>query len=117
MKKGLWILKFAVLGVLAVTLLGWVTMLLWNGLVPVLFAGPVVTFWQALGLLVLSKILFWGFGKGGHHQGGPWRHYYWKRKWSGMTPEEREAFKSKLKEKWCYREPDASAKESGTSNV
>ncbi len=116
MKKGLWIGKFAVLGVLAVGLFGWVTMSLWNWLVPALFGGPMVTFWQALGLLVLSKILFWGMGKG-HHQGGPWKHYYWRRKWNGMTPEERESFKDKMKEKWCYKEPGTPAKDSGTSIV
>ena len=54
--------KCAVLGLLAITLLGVVTMLLWNWLVPDLFNGPVITYWQALGLLVLSKILFWGWG-------------------------------------------------------
>ena len=117
MKKGLWIGKFVVLGALAVTLFTLATMLLWNWLVPALFAGPQITFWQTLGLLVLSKILFSGIGKGGHHHGGRWGNYYWKRKWSAMTPEERESFKNKLKEKWCYREPDVSAKESGTSNV
>ena len=117
MRKGFWIAKFALFGVLFVALFGWATMLLWNWLVPVLFGGPVVTFWQALGLLLLSKILFWSFGKGGHHRGGPWRHYYWKRKWDGMTPEEKEAFKAKMKEKWCYREPGTSAQNPGTSNV
>jgi hypothetical protein len=43
-----------------------VTMLLWNWLVPAIFSGPAVTFWQALGLLVLAKILF-GSGHGRHH--------------------------------------------------
>jgi hypothetical protein len=96
-------------------------MLLWNWLVPVLFAGPVITFWQALGLLILSKMLFWTMGRGGH--GGHWRHNrwrhnYWSQKWSGMTPEEREQFKQKMKDKWCYREPEnTSAKDSGTSTV
>ncbi len=120
MKKGWRIAKYAafgVLGVLAVGLFGWITMLLWNWLVPALFSGPVVTFWQALGLLVLSKILFGSIGKGGHQRGGSWRHYYWRRKWGGMTPEEREAFRSKMKDKWCYREPDALTKDSGTSSV
>jgi hypothetical protein len=113
MKKGFWVVKIAVFGVFAVTLVTWGTMLLWNWLVPVLFSGPVISFWQTLGLLILSKILFSGFGKGGRHQGGQWRSHYWKRKWSGMTPEERESFRGKMKEKWC----DTSAKETGTSNV
>ena len=38
-------------------LAGWVVMTLWNWLIPALFTGPVIGFWQALGILVLSKIL------------------------------------------------------------
>ena len=115
MKKGLWVLKFAALGTLMVGLFTWATQLLWNWLVPVLFSGPVITFWQAAGLLILSKILFWG-GKGGHHQGGQWRSHYWRKKWSGMTPDERERFRAKMKDKWCYKEPENTpATNSGTS--
>lgn len=65
MKKGKWVVKFIVLGIVALTVIGLVTQLLWNWLVPALFSGPVITYWQALGLLVLSRILFWGFGRGG----------------------------------------------------
>ena len=77
------------------------TMYLWNWLVPELFHGPVINFWQTLGLLVLSKILFGGFGKkmGGHHN----RHHNWKQrmhdKMSNMTEEEKEQFKQRLKDK------------------
>ena len=39
-------------------------MWLWNWLIPELFNGPVLTYWQTLGLLVLSKILFSGLGGG-----------------------------------------------------
>lgn len=31
---------------------------LWNWLVPAIFGGPVITFWQALGLNFLTSILF-----------------------------------------------------------
>jgi hypothetical protein len=54
----------------AVAAFGAVTMLLWNWLVPALFSGPAVTFWQALGLLILAKILF-GSGHGRHHHHRP----------------------------------------------
>jgi hypothetical protein len=118
MRKGWWIVKIAVFGTLAIVVFGWITMTLWNWLVPALFSGPMITFWQALGLLILSKILFSGFGKKGHHYGGHWRAHHWKEKWTNMTPDERERFKEKLKAKWCYREPEpTSTKESGTSNV
>jgi len=45
--------------------IGYITMSLWNWLIPELFHGPVVTIWQTFGLIILSKILFSGFkGKG-----------------------------------------------------
>ena len=54
-----------------------VTMLLWNWLIPTLFSGPVITYWQALGLILLSKILFSsGCGRGRHHKHG--HHGHWK---------------------------------------
>jgi hypothetical protein len=56
---------FGVLGVAAVFLFTFVVMWLWNWLVPDLFNGPVLGYWQTLGLLVLSKILFSGIGGGG----------------------------------------------------
>lgn len=78
------------------------TMYLWNWLVPTLFHGPIINIWQTLGLIVLSKILFGGFGKkmGGHHHN---RHHNWKQrmheKMGDMSPEEREQFKQRLKDK------------------
>jgi len=109
------------LGLIAVFLFGLITMLLWNWLVPVLFKGPVVSFWQALGLLLLSKFLFWGFGGKRHwhynqHSGGYWKDKFYG-KFSSMTPEERAALKQKMKEKWCHWEENPSPKDSGDSNV
>ena len=70
-----------------------VVLLLWNALLPVIFHLPVITFWQAAGLLLLSKILFGGFRGGwGGGFGGRWRHKMQQR-WMDMTPEERERFK------------------------
>lgn len=104
MKRGLKFLMFGVMGLAALGLFGLVTQWLWNWLVPELFHGPIVTFWQALGLLALSKIFFWSFGKGGgghwRHRGGPWGQY-WSHKWQNMSPEDRERFKQKMKDKWC----------------
>ena len=53
--------KIALIGVLAVTLFTFVVMNLWNWLVPAIFGWQSVNFWQALGLLLLSRILFGGF--------------------------------------------------------
>jgi hypothetical protein len=55
---------FAILGIGLLFLCGWVVMLLWNWLMPDLFALKPVTYWQAWGLLVLCHILFKGFGSG-----------------------------------------------------
>lgn len=81
---------------------GFVVMSLWNWLMPVLFGLKLITFLQALGLLVLSKILFGGFRGGGgwrgRHPGGG---HMWKEKmaerWENMNPEERERFKKHWK--------------------
>ncbi len=116
MKKGAKILMFIVLGALALVLIVWVTMSLWNWLVPALFSGPVITFWQALGLLVLSKIIFGFGGKGGGHRRGRHWKYHLRDRLAAMTPEERERFREKMKDKWCYRESESSP-EQGTSNV
>lgn len=78
--KTLRILKFVGFGILGLgfmTLAIFVTMLLWNGLIPELFHGPVLSFWQTAGIFILSKILLAGFAPGGHHRGrGDWRRKY-----------------------------------------
>lgn len=107
MKRGSWILKGVLFGVIAIGVLGLVTQLLWNWLVPTLFGAPMINFWQALGLLLLSKILLWPFGKHHkNHNGG-----YWKQKWKGMTEEEKAVFRKKMKEKcgWGSFQPTKSA--------
>jgi len=77
-----------------VAALGAVVMLLWNAIVPDLFgtARP-IDYLHALGLLVLSRILFGGFrGHGGWRRGMHGHgHEHWA-KWQAMTPEEREKF-------------------------
>lgn len=88
---GLRALKIGVIGVAAVTLVGFVVMSLWNWLGPDVFGARTITFWQALGILVLSKLLFGGF-RGRPGFGGHWRHRMHAR-WEQMTPEEREVFR------------------------
>ena len=73
-----------------VLVMGGIVMLLWNALMPTLFHLPLVSFWQALGLLLLTKILFSGFRGGGPR--GRWKEKITDR-WMNMTPEEREKFK------------------------
>ena len=63
-KKGFKYAGFGVLGIAGLILFTFVVMWLWNWLVPELFNGPVLGYWQTLGLLILSKILFSGIGGG-----------------------------------------------------
>lgn len=90
-------LKIVVFVILALLVFGFVTMHLWNWLMPVIFGLKTITFLQALGLVVLSKILLGGFHK--HHGGGGRRE--WKRhmeeRWGHMSPEERERFRAGMK--------------------
>ncbi|MFL6450408.1 MAG: hypothetical protein ACJ746_22410 [Bryobacteraceae bacterium] len=88
-------IKVTFLAVLAVGIVTFVVMSLWNALMPGIFALRTISFWQALGLLVLSKLLFGGF----RPSGGGNRH--WRRRmaerWEQMTPEEREKFKQGMR--------------------
>jgi hypothetical protein len=101
------IASLAILGIVVFTAIGGgVVMLLWNWLAPALFGLRLITFWQAIGLLALCRILFGGFGMGG---GG---HRNSRRRMEGrirerirervdercerMTPEERERFRQGL---------------------
>jgi len=90
--RGLKILLFVLL---AATLFTFVVMWLWNWLMPVIFSLHAINFWQALGLLVLSRILFGGF-RGHSGFGMHWRQRMMER-WEQMTPEEREKFRTGLR--------------------
>ena len=97
----------APLAILGIVIFSWiggeVVMLLWNWLAPPLFGLRQVTFWQALGLLALCRILFGGFGLGGgghrnsrRRMDGRIRERVRERmaeRWEQMTPEEREKFR------------------------
>jgi hypothetical protein len=101
-----WILWFAPFGIaLFMAIGGEVVLHLWNWLAPALFGLREVTFWQALGLLALCRILFGGFGMGG---GGMDRSRYRRRmaeRWDQMTPEEREKFCQGLHSRWSHEDP------------
>lgn len=90
--KWIFIVPLAILAITAFVVIGGQLVLhLWNWLLPPLFGFPQVTFWQALGLLVLCRILFGGFGWRGSGR-------------SRMTPEERERFRSRIRER-CGFDP------------
>jgi hypothetical protein len=74
---------------LFVFVMGQIVLHLWNWLAPALFGLHPVTFWQAVGLLVLCRILFGGFGRGSHGRHSHWRHRMHER-FDRMRPEDKE---------------------------
>ena len=88
------VLKIAVMVVIACVIFGFIVMSLWNWLTPALFGWHPISFWQALGLFLLSKIFFGGFRGGwGHHR--RWRRGM-RERWEQMTPEQREQMRQRL---------------------
>jgi len=108
--KGMWIRKgvgIFILVVAALAALGFVVMHLWNGLMPGIFGFRTLGFCQAVGLLVLSRILFGGLHRGHGHS---FRHrQHMIRRWESMTPEEREKFRQGFKGRFwhCCEPPKA----------
>ena len=88
-------LKFALFAALAVAVLNFVVMSLWNWLMPALFRLHQIGFWQALGLLILSQILFGGF-RGPRSPHIRWRGRMMERL-QQMTPEKREKFREGMR--------------------
>jgi hypothetical protein len=69
---------------------------------PALFGVPVIGYWQAVGLLVLSKLLlggFRGFGHGHRHGGGRFGHWRERmaERWASMSEEERAQFRDAMR--------------------
>ena len=87
-------LKFVLFAVVAVGVVGAAVMLLWNALLPNLFGWQAITFLQALGLLVLSRILVGGL-RGGWGRRGHWRARMAER-WERMSDEERAQFRAAM---------------------
>jgi hypothetical protein len=84
---------------LALGLLGYLVMALWNAVLPAATGLHAITFVQAVGLLVLSRILFGGL-RSWRHRGGHWR-LRMQARWQQMTPEERERFRDILGSPAC----------------
>ena len=113
--KRWWILKgikMILLFLLIGAAMSYLVMGLWNWLMPVVFGLGSITFWQALGMLLLAKLIF-GFGRGGWgHHNGHWKHHSarigqekMEEKLKTMTPEEREKFREEWKKRcgWKYQ--------------
>lgn len=87
----------------AVLVFGGLVMLLWNNILPSVLGVGTLTFWQAVGLLVLCRILFGGF-RGGRPGGGPhaWQRRKMRQRWMQMSDEDREKFRAEWRER-CRR--------------
>jgi hypothetical protein len=88
-------MMFAAAAVVFVAAAGFVVLSLWNWLAPSVFGLRTIGFWQALGLLILARILFGGLrGRPGHSMHGRRR---MMDRWDQMTPEEREKLRQGLR--------------------
>lgn len=103
-------LKMALFITVACAVLGFIVMQLWNWLMPEISGWHAISFWQALGLLLLSKLLFGGFRGGGWGHGRRWRKGM-RERWEQMTPEQREELRKSVQAKCgCFYAPAPEAK-------
>jgi hypothetical protein len=84
--------RFILFAAVAAAVFSFFVMKLWNWLLPAIFGLRLIGYWQAVGLLILSKLLF-GVWRGGPRPGMHWRRRMMER-WEQMTPEEREKFRA-----------------------
>jgi len=107
-RKLFFIIPAAIVGIaLFMFLGGWIVMSLWNWLLPALFGWRMITFWQALAMLILCRILFGGVhGRGWHGSRRPWGG-----RWSNMTDEEREKFRQGMRERCGFGPPGGEGQE------
>lgn len=97
-RKAFFFIPFAIVGFLA--LFTYVVYALWNGVLVDIVPVKAITYWQALGLLVLCKVLFGGFPGKGRGFGPPWKERMMARKWACMTPEEREKMRERMRHRF-----------------
>ena len=98
-KKWYFIAPLAIVAlVLFVYVGGQVVMHLWNWLLPAIFGWRQITFWQAVGMGLLCRILFGGFSHHGSDRFALRRRIQERvaERWETMTPEERERFRQGL---------------------
>ena len=102
-KAFFWKLPFII--ITAMLLLGFIVMLLWNFIFPSVLRTEKISYWQAVALLVLCRILFFGFRRRSHRP-GMWRGQGsdWRKKWMNMSDGERAKFREGWKRR-CRR-PD-----------
>jgi hypothetical protein len=109
-KKVIFIAPLAMLGMLLFIVIGGeIVLQLWNWLLPQLFGWRPITFWQALGILLLCRILFGGFRLHGSGRSNFRRRM--QERCEHMTPEERERFRQRMRERWGFGPSTSESKE------
>ena len=99
--KLIFIAPLAMLGMMLFIVIGGeIVLQLWNWLLPQLFGWRPITFWQALGILLLCRILFGGFRLHGSGRSNFRRRM--QERCEHMTPEERERFRQRMRERWGF---------------
>jgi hypothetical protein len=94
---------FPLLALAFLSLVSFVVMQLWNHLLPDILNVSSISFWQAMGIFILCKILF-GFGRGGR-MGPPWMRRGMSERFGNMTPEEKQRFREEMKTRMCWTRP------------
>lgn len=100
------VIRIGMAAVAGTTIVGLAVMGLWNALMPPIFAVKTISFWQAVGLFLLSRFFFGSFRPFG---GGPGFRRGMVGRWANMTPEERERFREGMR-RGCERPDSAEAK-------
>lgn len=113
-------MRFIIIPIVAIAfvfLVGFVVMHLWNYTLPVIFDVNAINLWQAIALFLLCKILF-GFGKGGPKRGGPpWMRRSMRKKFEGLSDEEKERMKTYMRSRWCsWDDPTVVEKDNNVEN-
>jgi hypothetical protein len=103
-KKWIVLVPLAILAILLfIAIGGEVVLKLWNWLLPALFGWRQISFWQAVGILTLCRILFGGVGRRGFHRSNFRRRMERWQRWQQRTPEERERFRQGIFEACGFR--------------
>jgi hypothetical protein len=116
MSKNGWVrgVKMGVFALVGVAAASAAVMLLWNWLLPELFGWRTIDFWQAFGLLLLSKLLVGG------PRGHLWHRMHWRarmmERWEQMTPEERAKFRDGARSCCGHSEPATQPRSGGDNS-
>jgi hypothetical protein len=109
LKRLIWIAPLAIVGMLVFAFIGGeIVKHLWNWLLPELFGWPRIGFWQALGLLALCRILFGGGFQSSRRSNSRRR---MEERYEHLTPEERERFRQRMRERSGFDPSTAESKE------